>query len=110
MVHWLTEALVEMGHEVTLFASGDSTTSAKLEAVCKHNLLETMKKGEAYKYDCYAAKNFAEAFYRSDAFDVIHSHIGASFIPFSMLSKVPILHTVHAGLDPLDEQWVLEPQ
>ena len=108
MVHWLTEALVEMGHEVTLFASGDSATSAKLEAVCEYNLLDAMKRGNAYQYDCYAASNFAEALRRSDAFDVIHSHVGASFIPFSALSTSPILHTVHAGLDPLDEQWVLE--
>ena len=33
VVHWLTEELVALGHDVTLFASGDSCTSAKLEAV-----------------------------------------------------------------------------
>jgi glycosyltransferase involved in cell wall biosynthesis len=108
MVHWLTEALVEMGHEVTLFASGDSKTSAKLEAVCNHNLLETMKRGDAYKYDCYAASNFAEALHKSDSFDVIHCHVGASMIPFGSISRTPVLHTVHAGLDSVDEQWVLK--
>ena len=34
VVYWLTEELVAMGHEVTLFASGDSRTSGKLEAAC----------------------------------------------------------------------------
>ena len=37
MVYWLTEELVRLGHRVTLFASGDSTSSAKLQACCEEN-------------------------------------------------------------------------
>jgi glycosyltransferase involved in cell wall biosynthesis len=107
MVHWLTEALVEMGHEVTLFASGDSITSANLQAVCNFNLLDTMERGFAYKYSYYAASNFAEALHQSNSFDVIHCHVGTLMIPFSINSRAPVLHTVHAGLDSVDELWVL---
>ena len=35
VVSYLTEELVRLGHDVTLFASGDSTTAARLEAICK---------------------------------------------------------------------------
>jgi glycosyltransferase involved in cell wall biosynthesis len=107
MVHWLTEELVRQGHEVTLFASGDSRTSAKLVPGCERNLLDAMAEGEAYQYEPYAAANFSEALRRSEAFDVIHCHGGPALIPFASLSKVPVLHTVHAGLDSVDEQWIL---
>jgi glycosyltransferase involved in cell wall biosynthesis len=107
MVHWLTEELVNLGHDVTLFASGDSRTSAQLKSVCKSNLMDMMERGEAYLYECYAAANFAEALRQDKSFDVIHCHLGASMIPFSTLSTIPVVHTVHAGLDIIDEQWVL---
>ena len=107
MVHWLTEELVRQGHDVTLFASGDSKTSARLIPTCKCNLLETMTKGAAYQYECYAAASLSEALRRSESFDVIHCHLGPAMIPFGSLSKTPVLHTVHAGLDSVDEQWVL---
>src|SRR3989442_1439394 len=48
LVHLLIEELIRRGHEVTLFASGDSHTSAKLHAVCERNILEAMERGEAY--------------------------------------------------------------
>jgi glycosyltransferase involved in cell wall biosynthesis len=107
MVHWLTEELVRQGHEVTLFASGDSQTSAGLYATCEINLLEMMTGGKAYQYECYAAANFSAALRQSESFDVIHCHIGAATIPYGVLSRTPVLHTVHAGLDAVDEQWVL---
>ena len=50
---------------------------------------------------------FAAALRASDSFDVVHSHIGASLIPFGGLSSAPVLHTVHAGLDSVDEHWIL---
>lgn len=107
MVHWLTEELVRQGHDVTLFASGDSRTSAKLFPTCERNLLDAMAKNEAHQYDCYAAAAFTEALRRSESFDVIHCHLGPAMIPFGALSKTPVLHTIHAGLDSVDEHWVL---
>ena len=107
MVHWLTEELVRLGHDVTLFASGDSRTSARLYPACQDNLLDTMARGEAYQYEGYAAAGLAAALRRSESFDVIHCHLGAAMIPFGALSRAPVLHTVHAGLDAVDEQWIL---
>jgi glycosyltransferase involved in cell wall biosynthesis len=108
MVYWLTEELVQRGHEVTLFAAGDSETSAQLRSVCRVHLIEAMERGEAYQYECYANANVAEALRESDAFDIIHCHVGPATIPLSRLSKVPMLHTIHAGLDSVDELWVLQ--
>ena len=48
-LHWLTEELVARGHEVTLFASGDSQTSAKLRAGCDYNLMDAMANGAVYR-------------------------------------------------------------
>jgi glycosyltransferase involved in cell wall biosynthesis len=108
MVHWLTEELVRRGHDVTLFASGDSSTAAKLVAVCQRNLIDTMARGEAYVYEPYAFAAVAEALRRAAEFDVIHCHVGAAAIPLSALTDTPIVHTVHAGLAAVDELWVLE--
>jgi glycosyltransferase involved in cell wall biosynthesis len=107
MVHWLTEELVRLGHDVTLYASGDSRTGARLVATCPTHLLDAMGRGEAYQYESYVAANFAAALRDSESFDVIHSHVGASLIPFGGLSRAPVVHTVHAGLDSVDEHWVL---
>lgn len=60
MVHWLTEELVRLGHRVTLFASGDSTTLAKLQSFCDENVIGLMAKSQAYTYAGYAAANMAE--------------------------------------------------
>jgi glycosyltransferase involved in cell wall biosynthesis len=108
MVHWLTETLVEMGHEVTLFASADSTTSARLVSVCDENLIDKMEKGTAYTYDYYAIENMVEAMRRRQQFDVIHNHAGAAMIAIASACPVPVVHTVHAGLDSPDEHWLLE--
>lgn len=108
MVHWLTEELVRLGHEVTLFASGDSETNARLHSVYDFNILEAMQRSNAYHYEYYAAANFAESLRMRAAFDVIHCHVGASMIPFGALSQTPVIHTIHAGLDSSDEHWVLD--
>ncbi len=103
---WLTEELVARGHEVTLFASGDSTTSAKLQAGYPRNLIDAMGSSEAYQYEQYANSNFVEALRNSDAFDVIHCHVGCTQIPLSVLSKTPTLHTMPTALS-VDEEWLL---
>lgn len=108
VIHWLTEGLVQRGCEVTLFASGDSRTTAALRATCGRNLLATMGDNEAYTYEPYANASLVEAVRMADAFDVIHCHLGAAFIPFAALCPTPVLHTVHAALDAVDELWVLE--
>ena len=96
VVHWLTEELVAMGHEVTLFATGDSSTSAKLVAARKqaHRFVPNFEiNGAPYM-------RLLEMVYRqADAFDVLHFHI--DFWPFSLFSrqKTPFLTTLHGRLD-----------
>lgn len=108
MVSWLTEELTKQGHQVTLFASGDSITSSRLRPVCQVNLVDAMGAGTAYEYPVYAVSALSEAISQSASFDLIHSHVGPLGIPFSRLCPVPLVHTVHAGLDGPDEQWALQ--
>lgn len=96
VVSYLTEALVELGHDVTLFASGDSRTSARLEAVWP----------QALRLDPSIRDTVAphmllleEVRRRSGDFDILHFHI--DYYPFSLFSRqpVPYLTTLHGRLD-----------
>lgn len=106
VVHLLTEELVRRGHQVTLFASGDSRTSARLRPVCPLNLLEAMEQGLAYEYEHYVNAGLATALTDAGEFDVIHSHLGVQQLPFSALARVPVLHSLHT-VPTLDDRWVL---
>ncbi len=96
VVHWLTEELVAMGHEVTLFASGDSSTSARLVPARKqaHRFVPNFEvNGAPYM-------RLLEMVYRqAPDFDVLHFHI--DFWPFSLFSrqKTPFVTTLHGRLD-----------
>jgi glycosyltransferase involved in cell wall biosynthesis len=108
MVHWLTEELVRRGHDVTLFASGDSETEARLEPVVERNLIDAMASEEAYLYEPYAAAALARVLARAADFDVIHCHLGTGSIPPTAVSPTPVVHTIHAGLSSPDDVWILE--
>lgn len=108
LVHWLTEELVQRGHDVTLFGPADSKTSARLVAVCETSLQSAMKARSAWQYEPYAVSAMAQALASAESFDVIHAHIGPLGLPFTDLTKVPVVHTVHAGLDGSDEHWLLD--
>ena len=73
VVSWLTEELVALGHDVTLFASGDSITKARLEPVWMKPTRLTRPHPDPMA--AYAALLQALAS-RASEFDVIHSHIG----------------------------------
>jgi len=98
VVHWLTEELVAQGHDVTLFASGDSQTTAKLDAgwpkalrldgsVRDPNALH-MEMLERVRQKC-----------DDDEFDVLHFHL--DYYPFSLFSRqpTPFVTTLHGRLD-----------
>src|SRR6201986_1872862 len=96
VVYSLTEELVAMGHDVTLFASGDSVTSATLAPMREQALRldPTVKDWVAIYY------RMVELIYRrKDEFDVLHFHI--DYFPLSLFSrqKVPFLTTIHGRLD-----------
>lgn len=106
IVHLLTEELVSRGHDVTLFATGDSQTSAKLRPICESNLVNTMEKGEAYQYEYYVNASLSSAIREGNSFDLIHCHLGCAWIPFMALSKTPILYSVGSAVR-VDDQWIL---
>jgi glycosyltransferase involved in cell wall biosynthesis len=96
VVYSLTEELVAMGHDVTLFASGDSTTSATLAPMRDQaiRLDPSVKDWVALYY------RMVELIYRrKDEFDVLHFHI--DYFPLSLFTRqnVPFLTTLHGRLD-----------
>jgi glycosyltransferase involved in cell wall biosynthesis len=96
VVSYLTEELVKEGHEVTLFASGDSVTSANLIPACPRSLRldETCRDRMAHlilQLDC--------VFQTVDRFDLVHFHIDYAHFPFSYRQKLRHLTTLHGRLD-----------
>jgi glycosyltransferase involved in cell wall biosynthesis len=106
MVHLLVEELTRRGHDVTLYATGDSCTSGRLQAVCPDSVRAAMARGEAYEYEHYANALLVEALREAASFDVIHCHLGCAFVPLGRVSHTPILHTQHVVLS-VDDLWVL---
>jgi len=97
----LTDELVRRGHEVTLFASGDSMTLAELEAVHPRALrLDDSVK----EYGIYEMLQLSTVYDRADEFDVIHSHMGCSALSYSKLVKTPTVHTLHGIFTPDNER------
>jgi glycosyltransferase involved in cell wall biosynthesis len=97
VVSYITEELVRRGHEVTLFASGDSITSAKLEAGCPQalRLIGRPELGAFLQFPM-----LSEAFEgAAERFDVIHTHIDYWAFPFARLSGMPTVATMHGRLD-----------
>ena len=80
VVSYLTEALVEMGHEVTLFASGDSVTRAKLVAACPRSLWRDPDCKETLPHHVRLMNLVFEDVSR---FDVVHFHTDYLRFPFA---------------------------
>ena len=96
IVSYLTEELVRRGHEVTLFASGDSRTRAMLIPVCSRAL----RLGRPRTDPMAAYGALLETVARhADDFDVIHAHIDWLHLPFLSRLGVPFLTTMHGRLD-----------
>ncbi len=96
VVSFLTEELVAMGHDVTLFASGDSVTAAELEAVWP----QALRLDPAVRDPLAPHMLLMEAVRRRAAeFDVMHFHM--DYWPFSLFSRqrTPFLTTLHGRLD-----------
>lgn len=94
VVHGLTEQLVKMGHEVTLFASGDSITTAKLISVYPKALREA-KVSDLYGLNIYTLLNIGLAYEHRRDFDIIHDHTGHLSLPAANVSDVPVVMTMH---------------
>lgn len=96
VVSWLTEELVRLGHDVTLFASGDSLTTARLVPPCK----------KALRLDSNCVDQLAhhvlmldQVFSEKENFDLIHFHVDYLHFPFSRRQEIAHVTTLHGRLD-----------
>ena len=92
LVWLLTEELVRRGHDVTLFATGDSKTSAALHATYPRGYEDD---DQLWNWRFHETLNAAAAFERASDFDVIHSHVYYFALPFTRLVSTPVVHTSH---------------
>lgn len=95
VVSYLTEELVAMGHDVTLFASGDSVTSARLVAACERSLRLDAQCVDQLVHHIGMLQRVLD---ESDHFDVIHFHIDYLHFPLSRLMRFPHVTTLHGNL------------
>lgn len=96
VVSYLTEELVAMGHEVTLFASGDSVTRARLRAPTERSLRldETCIDPLPHHF-----VQLETVFREASQFDILHFHLDYLHFPFSRRSGEPQVTTLHGRLD-----------
>ena len=96
VISWLTEELVALGHEVTLFASGDSVTSARLESMWPTAL---RLDGSVRDPNALHMSMIEQIAQRAREFDLLHFHL--DYYPFSVMSRqsTPFLTTLHGRLD-----------
>jgi len=99
IVYYLTEELVKRGHKVTLFASGDSKTSARLIPGWPKSLLKEKMYGKPISWwNCvFPLLNIAKAFQVAENFDIIHVHENKTCLSnfFVPLVKTPTVITLH---------------
>ena len=106
----LTEELIKRGHQVTLLASGDSVTKARLVPIFQKAVRTDANIGaNSLKRD--AAKLIGTAqivnFLQQHKFDIIHNHIDSCLLPFiSLLNSTPVVTTIHGPLDTDYQQFI----
>ncbi len=94
VIYALTEELVKRGHEVTLFATGDSQTSAKLVSVFPTSLREAKTK-DLYGMNTYSSMNNGLAYAMQKEFDVIHDHNPHLGLAAANIATTPVVMTWH---------------
>jgi glycosyltransferase involved in cell wall biosynthesis len=95
VISYLTEELVRQGHEVTLFASGDSKTSARLVAPCA----ESVRPDKSPAWLACHMVQMDLVFELAHTFDVIHFHTEYVHLPATRLLRTPCIATLHGRLD-----------
>ncbi len=105
VVSWLTEELIALGHKVTLFASGDSVTSAQLDAVWPRAL---RLDGSVRDPNALHMLMLERVYNRAADFDILHFHL--DYYPFSLFSRqpTPFVTTLHGRLDLPEHQPVFD--
>jgi len=96
VVSYLTEELVRQGHQVTLFASGDSVTQARLVEACSRSLRLDQECVDQLAHHIVLLE---QVFRQASAFDLIHFHIDYLHFPLSVRQHIPTVTTLHGRLD-----------
>jgi glycosyltransferase involved in cell wall biosynthesis len=96
VISWLTEELVALGHDVTLFASGDTSTSAQLESIWPRALRLDSSIRDPYALHMTMLERVRR---QAGEFDLLHFHL--DYFPFSLFSRqsTPFITTLHGRLD-----------
>ncbi len=102
IISLLTEELTKRGHQVTLFASGNSKTKAKLVSVTKKGLREQEIPWHDWFWNNF---NHSLAFEREKDFDIFHCHWNILGAFFQRFIKKPVLHTLHNTPRSSDHRW-----
>jgi glycosyltransferase involved in cell wall biosynthesis len=96
VVSWLSEELVRLGHEVTVFASGDSLTTARLISSCPESLRLSP---ESIDHLAHHFVQMEQVLRHKDEFDLIHFHIDYLHFPVSRRERYAHVTTLHGRLD-----------
>jgi glycosyltransferase involved in cell wall biosynthesis len=92
----IAEGMVKFGHTVTLYATGDSETTAQLKWVCPKPIMED----SGLEPKVYQYLHTASVFEDADQYDIIHNHYDAYPLVFSKLVKTPVVTTIHGFSSP----------
>jgi len=105
VISWLTDELVSLGHDVSLFASGDSITRATLEPMWPRAL---RLDGSVRDPNALHMMMIEQVCRRADEFDILHFHL--DYYPFSVMSRqaIPFVTTLHGRLDLPEHQPMFE--
>jgi glycosyltransferase involved in cell wall biosynthesis len=96
VVSYLTEALLDLGHRVTLFATGDSRTRGTLEPMVSRALRDAPGLQDSLAPH---VRMLGEVYRRAKEFDVIHCHTGYLGLPLARYVNIPTVVTLHGRLD-----------
>jgi glycosyltransferase involved in cell wall biosynthesis len=97
VVSFLTEELVRQGHDVTLFASGDSITSARLHPCCDRAL--RLRETKVIDPLSYHVRMLGIVAKQAERFDIVHYHTDYLHYPVTRTQTQPVLTTLHGRLD-----------
>lgn len=92
----IAEGMVKKGVDVTLFATGDSETAGKLDAICAQGYEEDRSQ-DAKVLECLHISNLME---KADDFDIIHNNFDFLPLTYSALIKTPLITTIHGFSSP----------
>lgn len=107
VVYALTEELVRRGHEVTLFASGDSITAGKLVSVYSSSLRKA-RIADPYGLNPLALHHIGIAYQKQHEFDIIHDHNWLISMPTANVVQTPVVMTMHGALDVINKHLFVD--